>query len=182
MPSTINTMQTDIQSINDHLKNQPQAECQLVNAVTARNLSGNSSYTRPQYYPSYTRPQYYPRANVRPGDRPNFNQNDRAQRQNNPVQYSQQYANVFHKVEKCGYCRNEVHSRNLCPARDKVCHNCHLLGHFSRMCRRSKRTQYGFGLTPVLNRGEHKKSYTPQVQLISGQCHNRTRCSIGNNC
>jgi len=83
-------MQTDIQSIKDYLKNQPQAECQSVNALTVRNQSGNSSYTRPQYYP---------RANVRPGDRTNFNQNDKAQRQNNPGQYSQQYANVFHNFD-----------------------------------------------------------------------------------
>ena len=47
-------------------------------------------------------------------------------------------------IEKCVYCGNKKHQRNLCPARDVVCFKCSKKGHFSKVCRsRDKRNSKG---------------------------------------
>ena len=37
--------------------------------------------------------------------------------------------------EKCGRCGGDRHTRAKCPAKDEICHNCKVKGHFSAVCR-----------------------------------------------
>ena len=37
--------------------------------------------------------------------------------------------------DKCGQCGGNRHSRAKCPAKDEICHNCKVKGHFSAVCR-----------------------------------------------
>ena len=37
--------------------------------------------------------------------------------------------------DKCGQCSGDRHSRAKCPAKDELCHNCKVKGHFSAVCR-----------------------------------------------
>lgn len=41
---------------------------------------------------------------------------------------------------KCGNCGLQKHKDDLpCPAKDKACNNCDIVGHYARMCRRAQR-------------------------------------------
>jgi hypothetical protein len=40
----------------------------------------------------------------------------------------------------CFYCGYQAHSRESCPARDMLCHNCGIKGHFAKVCRKSKKS------------------------------------------
>ena len=38
------------------------------------------------------------------------------------------------KIKKCYYCGGKMHQyRSLCPAKEAICHNCNVKGHFSRV-------------------------------------------------
>ena len=39
----------------------------------------------------------------------------------------------------CYFCGGAPHNRLKCPARESVCHNCEIKGHFSRVCRSKKK-------------------------------------------
>ena len=39
----------------------------------------------------------------------------------------------------CYFCGGAPHNRLICPARESVCHNCEIKGHFSRVCRSKKK-------------------------------------------
>jgi hypothetical protein len=43
----------------------------------------------------------------------------------------------FQSKETCGYCGNEPHSRERCPARKAMCSKCHKRGHYQAVCRSS---------------------------------------------
>ena len=40
----------------------------------------------------------------------------------------------------CWNCGQSRHPQSRCPARDAVCHSCERIGHFSKMCRSSKKS------------------------------------------
>lgn len=42
------------------------------------------------------------------------------------------------RSQTCYFCGNSRHSRSLCPARDKICTYCQKVGHFSKVCLKSK--------------------------------------------
>ena len=55
-------------------------------------------------------------------------------------------------------------------------------GHFSRVCRQSKRTQEGIALIPVVHRGEHIRTRKPtiyNIYNIPGHCQNMIKISLG---
>ena len=54
------------------------------------------------------------------------------------------------------FCKRESHSRNLCSAKDKTCHNYSKICHFLRACLNVKRPQQGYRLNTGFVRGDHK--------------------------
>jgi hypothetical protein len=41
----------------------------------------------------------------------------------------------------CGWCGKEQHARQQCPAKEKTCNKCGLIGHYGSVCRKSKTDQ-----------------------------------------
>lgn len=140
----VNNMQSDIQSIKDHLTSNTaivdQVNCSY-NNNTGHNYQHIPRATQYQDRPSSFPPQNYWPQNFHPRSRPNYrmsggNQNNyRPQGQSSINQNTRYNQNRYSLPEKCSYCQNDRHPRNVCPARDKMCHNCKMIGHCSRACR-----------------------------------------------
>jgi len=101
-------------------------------------------------YQTYKQPQY-PQFNSRIPQNRNIGQrNYQAQSRNtylprpqNHYRQNRDRRREGTRIEPsiCMFCNNERHPRNLCPAKDKTCHNCNKIGHFSRACLNGKRPQ-----------------------------------------
>jgi hypothetical protein len=132
LQSAVNVMQSDLQAIKSQLMNISQPEIMKTNSFTTRN--NNTPHIRPQF-----EPRQYNRPNSRSHNY--YNQNSRPQMQSFPSPQIRQNQNTYQPSDRCGFCGMDRHTRNVCPARDRIYHNCRRQGHFSRVCRQSKRTQ-----------------------------------------
>lgn len=65
---------------------------------------------------------------------------DRRQRENTPYQQRPLTMPSDNRT-RCRWCGRDTHPRTSCPARSKVCTNCHKKGHFSEVCL-SKRVDF----------------------------------------
>lgn len=70
---------------------------------------------------------------------------------------------------KCGFCGNQPHQRDKCPAKDKECRTCSKMGHFASVCRSGSGKNRHQGRKPF-NRGNgskprygHKKRYAKKL-------------------
>jgi hypothetical protein len=124
LQSAVNVMQSDLQALKSQLTNISQPQIMKTDSFTARNT--NTPHIRPQCEPR----QYNPQNSRAPNY---YNQNSRPQIRQNQ--------NTYQPSDRCGFCGMDRYTRNMCPARDKICHNCRRQGHFSRVCRQGKRTQ-----------------------------------------
>ena len=63
---------------------------------------------------------FEPRQSNRPNNRSNkyYNQNSRPQMQSFPRPQNQ---NTYQPSDRCGFCGMDRYTRNVCPARDKIC-------------------------------------------------------------
>jgi hypothetical protein len=52
-----------------------------------------------------------------------YNQNSRPQMQSFPRPHIRDNQNTYQPFDRCGFCGMDQHTRNICPARDKICHN-----------------------------------------------------------
>ena len=132
LQSAVNVMQSDLQAIKSQLMHIPEPEIMKTDSFAARN--NNTPYIRPQF-----EPRQYNRPNSRSHNY--YNQNSRPQMQSFPSPQIRQNQNTYQPSDRCGFCGMDRHTRNVCPARDRIYHNCRRQGHFSRVCRQSKRTQ-----------------------------------------
>ena len=152
LQSAVNVMQSDLQAIKSQLMHIPEPEIMKTDSFAARN--NNTPYIRPQFEPrQYNRPnsrsQNYYNQNSRPPmqsfqnirSQNYYNQNSGPPMQTFPRPQIRQNQNTYQPSDKCGFCGMDRHTRNVCPARDKICHNCRRQGNFSRVCRQNKRTQ-----------------------------------------
>ncbi len=48
------------------------------------------------------------------------------------------YSTRSYQQGHCGWCGGHSHARDYCPAKDRRCHNCDKVGHFSKVCRFGK--------------------------------------------
>jgi hypothetical protein len=76
------------------------------------------------------------------------------------------------------FCNSESHPRNICPAKDKTCHNYSKIWHLSRACLNVKIPQQKYGLNTGFVRGDHKVK-SQQILTVSPQCHNMVNIHIG---
>ena len=132
LQSAVNVMQSDLQAIKSQLMNISQPEIMKTDSFTARN--DNAPHIGPQF-----EPRQYNRPNSR--SQKYYNPNSRPQMQSLPRPQIRQNQNTYQPSDRCGFCGMDQHTRNVCPARDKICYSCLRQGHFSRVCRQSKRTQ-----------------------------------------
>ena len=111
-----------------------QPEIMKTDSFTA--CDNNSPHISPQ-----SEPRQYNRQNNRSENY--YNQNSRPQMQSFPRPHIRENQNTYQPSDRCGFCGMDQHTRNICPAKDKICHSCRRQGHFSRVCRQSKQTQQG---------------------------------------
>ena len=129
LQSAVNAMQSDLQAIKLNIS---QPEIMKTDSFAA--CDNNTPHISPQFEPRQYNGQNYRSENY-------YNQNSRPQMQSFPRPHIRENQNTYQPSDRCGFCGMDQHTRNICPARDKICHNCRRQGHFSRVCRQSKQTQ-----------------------------------------
>jgi len=140
LQSAVNVMQSDLQAIKSELMNISQPEMMKTDSFTARN--NNKPQIRPQFEPrQYNHPNSKSQNYYNSRSQNYYNQNPRPPMRSFPRPQIRQNQNTYQPSDRCGFCGMDRHTRNVCPARDKICHNCRRQGHFSRVCQQSKRTQ-----------------------------------------
>ena len=63
------------------------------------------------------------------------------------------------KTKKCFFCGYKWHPRNQCPARDAECHDCHVKGHYAKVCQGSKRKDKSSVSSAIVSTPEPKNIY-----------------------
>ena len=114
--------------MKSQLMNISQPEIKKTDSFTARN--NNTPHFRPQF-----EPRQYNRPNSRSQNY--YNQNSRPQMQSFPRPQIRENQNTYQPSDRCGFCGMNQQTRNVCPARDKICHYCRRQGHFSRVCQKA---------------------------------------------
>lgn len=116
--------------------------------------------------------------------RPQQQQQHTSQNRHNVQHQSRDQQHTSHQSSgsrPCGWCGGARHTRNVCPAKDKVCRSCSKIGHYGSVCRSShhKVRQINTQLNDLhFDQNEQIQSESEDESLFAVHGHNTEKTPV----